>query len=66
VNTDYKTVRRALLDQDLRLKDLAQRINTPLTTLGSWLRGDHPGPADLASRLEGALGLDPGALCKRN
>lgn len=41
---------------------LARSLGVPPTTLGAWLRGDHPAPGDLADRIERCLGVSKGTL----
>ncbi len=59
---DEHEVRVELARRGLRQLELAHRLGVPVTTLGSWLRGAHPGPPELAERIEQALGLAAGAL----
>ncbi len=59
---DRIALRVELTRRGLRQLDLAQRLGVPLSTLGSWLRGAHPGPGDLAPRIEVTLGLQPSSL----
>lgn len=44
---------------------LARALDVPPTTLGAWLRGDHPAPDDLVDRVERCLGLSKGTLAYR-
>lgn len=46
----------------LNQSQLARKLEVPSTTLSDWLRGEHPAPADLPTRIEKALGLSAGAL----
>lgn len=46
----------------LTLTGLARRLSIPSTTLGSWVRGVHPPPADLAERIATALGVPMHAI----
>jgi transcriptional regulator with XRE-family HTH domain len=46
----------------LTQRQLAALLRTPDTTLSDWLLGAHPGPADLAERIERALDLKAGTL----
>lgn len=41
---------------------VARSLGVPPTTLGAWLRGDHPAPEGLSGRIERALALPDGAL----
>ncbi len=43
-------------------RDLARKLKVPDTTLSDWLGEVHPGPEDLAARIEAALHLAPGLL----
>jgi plasmid maintenance system antidote protein VapI len=43
-------------------RDLARRLRVPDTTLSDWLRGAHPAPPDLSTRIEKALGMRGGEL----
>ncbi len=49
----------------MRQRDLAALMKVPDTTLSDWLRSQHPAPIDLATRIERALGIAPGALARR-
>lgn len=53
-----------LARRSMRQRDLARLLKTPDTTLSDWLRGAHPAPADLPTRIERALGLPAGALAR--
>lgn len=43
-------------------RQLAALLEVPDTTFSDWLLGAHPGPADLAERIERALDLKAGTL----
>lgn len=60
VNTDV--LRVELARRRLTQIQLAQLLRVPPTTLSTWVRGAHPAPNDLATRIEKALGLPLGAL----
>lgn len=51
-----------LARRDLRQRDLARLLHTPDTTLSDWLRGAHPAPPDLSTRIERAFKLPAGTL----
>lgn len=48
----------------LNQAQLAAKLDVPSTTLSDWLRGAHPGPADLMPRIEKALRLKAGSLSR--
>ena len=62
---DRRTLRVELARRDLTQTRLAGMLGVPPTSLSTWLSGAHPAPADLASRIETALGLSRGALAAR-
>lgn len=55
-------LRIELLRLDLTQLDLAKRLDVPVSTLSSWLRGVSPPPPDLLRRIEHALDIPPNAL----
>ena len=60
---------KAVLDVELARagltqSDLANRLKVPSTTLSDWVRGAHPPPGDLESRIEKVLGLSLGGLAE--
>jgi transcriptional regulator with XRE-family HTH domain len=60
---DFRTrLRVQLAHQDLTYLELARRLERPVSTLSSWLRGVAPAPLDLAERIESALGVPAGTL----
>ena len=61
---DLPELRACLARRRLRQVDLAKNIGVPVTTLSAWLRGVHPGPADLPTRIERALRLTPDSLSR--
>ena len=62
---DFKrVVRIELAKQDLNQAQLAKKMGVSSTTLSDWLRGSHPGPADLHALIEKALKLPLGHLEK--
>jgi transcriptional regulator with XRE-family HTH domain len=59
---DIVALKQALVRKGWSQAQLAQALRCPATTLSSWLRADHPCPAELQVRIEQALGLPKGAL----
>lgn len=45
--------------------ELAEELGVPPTTLSGWLRGAHPAPSDLVTRIESALQLASGTLTSK-
>lgn len=60
-----RRVRTELARARLNQRALARRLAVPDTTLSDWLCGAHPGPEDLAQRIERALGLAAGSLNRK-
>ena len=59
---DLKSLRLELVRQDLTQLKLARVLGVPVTTLSAWVRGVHPPPSDLISRIESALRLPRGSV----
>lgn len=59
---DVRKLKAELARQGSTLARLARRTKTPASTLSAWLHRVHEPPADLASRIEKALGVPPGSI----
>ena len=63
---DDRELRACMAREQLTQSYVAKKMGVPVTTLNGWLRGRHPGPANLRLQLEAALGLAPGSLAPSN
>lgn len=61
-NELHRAIQVELVKRGLRQADLASRIGVSPSSLSGWLVGRYEAPADLLSRIEGALGLATGVL----
>lgn len=60
---DPLLLKSLLTARGLTLRQLAFELNTPVSTLSSWLHAVSPSPNDLASRIATVLGVTPESLC---
>lgn len=59
---DLKALKVELVRRDTNQCELARVLGVPASTLGSWLRGVAPAPADLRNRIAAALGVSASLL----
>ena len=62
VEVNAEHLRIELARKQVTKAQLASMLGESPTTLGSWLRHAHPGPDNLAARIEEKLGLAVGTL----
>lgn len=59
---DPRRLKMELAAREMTQADLARRLGYATTTLSGWLHLRHPGPPDLAERIEAEFDLLPGSL----